>query len=41
MLDKPRILSLSLTRLINSIKHEHKCKILYIYETIEQGQEMS
>ena len=30
MLDKPLILSLFLTRLINSIKHEHSCKILYI-----------
>ena len=30
MLSKPRILSLSSTRLINSIKHEHSCKILYI-----------
>ena len=30
MLDKPRILSLSPTRLINSIKHEHSCKILYL-----------
>ena len=29
MLGKPRILSLSPTRLINSIKHEHSCKILY------------
>ena len=27
---KPRILSLSLTRFINSIKHEHSFKILYI-----------
>ena len=30
MLGKPRILSLLPTRLINSIKHEHSCKILYI-----------
>ena len=30
MLGKPRILSLSPIRLINSIKHEHSCKILYI-----------
>ena len=30
MLGKPRILSLSPTRLINSIKHEYSCKILYI-----------
>ena len=29
---KPRILSLFLTRLINSIKHEHSCKILYLLE---------
>ena len=29
MFDKPRILSLSSTRLINSIKHEHSCKFLY------------
>ena len=28
-LGKPRILSLTPTRLINSIKHEHSCKILY------------
>ena len=31
MLGKPRILSLFPTRLINSIKHEHSCKILYIF----------
>ena len=30
MLGKPRILSLSSIRFINSIKHEHECKILYI-----------
>ena len=30
MLDKPRILFFSPTRLINSIKHEHSCKILYV-----------
>ena len=30
MLGKPRILSFSQTRLINSIKHEHLCKILYL-----------
>ena len=30
MLRKPRISSLFLTRLINSIKHEHSCKILYV-----------
>ena len=31
MLGKPRILSLFFpTRLINSIKHEHSCKILYV-----------
>ena len=30
MRDKPRILSLSPTRLINSILHEHSCRILYI-----------
>ena len=30
MLDKRQILSLSPTRLIKSIKHEHSCKILYI-----------
>ena len=30
MLGKPRILSLFPTRLINSIKHEHSCKILYL-----------
>ena len=29
MLGKPRILSLFPTHLINSIKHEHSCKILY------------
>ena len=29
MLGKPRILSLSPTRLIDSIKHGHSCKILY------------
>ena len=32
MLGKPRILSLSPTRLINSIKHEHSCKILYLLQ---------
>ena len=31
MLGKPGILSLFPTRLINSIKHEHSCKILYIF----------
>ena len=31
MLGKPRILSLFPTRLINSIKHEHSCKILYLF----------
>ena len=30
MLGMPRILSLFLTNLINSIKHEHSCKILYL-----------
>ena len=30
MLGKPRILSFFPTRLINSIKHEHSCKILYL-----------
>ena len=30
MLDKPRTLSLFPNSLINSIKHEHSCKILYI-----------
>ena len=30
MLGKPRILSLFPTRSINSIKHEHSCKILYL-----------
>ena len=29
MLGKPRILSFFPTCLINSIKHEHSCKILY------------
>ena len=29
MLGKPHILSFFPTRLINSIKHEHSCKILY------------
>ena len=32
MLGKPRILSLSSTRLIDSIKHEHSCKILYHFQ---------
>ena len=31
MLSKPCILSLSSTRLINSLKHEHSCKILYFF----------
>ena len=31
MLDKPRYLSISPTRLINSMKHEHSCKILFFY----------
>ena len=30
MLSKPRIYLFSQTHLINSIKHEHSCKILYI-----------
>ena len=30
MLGKPRILSLFPNSLINSIKHEHLCKILYV-----------
>ena len=30
MLSKPRILSLSQTCLIDSIKYEHSCKILYV-----------
>ena len=30
MLGKPRIYLVSSTRLINSIKHEHSCKILYL-----------
>ena len=35
MLGKPpRILFLSLTRLINLIKHEHSCKILYLKVTL-------
>ena len=34
MLGKPRILSLFPTRLINSIKHEHSCKILYVICTV-------
>ena len=34
MVGKPRVLSLSSIRLINSIKHEHECIILYIkYKT--------
>ena len=35
MLGKPRILSFFPTRLINSIKHEHSCKILYLLDMIE------
>ena len=35
MLGKPRILSLFQTRFINSIKHEHSCKILYENEQKE------
>ena len=34
MLGKPSILSLFPTRLINSIKHEHSCKILYTVLTV-------
>ena len=34
MLGKPRILSVSPTRLINSIKHEHSCKILYFNDVV-------
>ena len=30
MLGKPRLYLLSSTRLINSIKHEHSCKIFYM-----------
>ena len=32
MLRKPHILPLFQTHLINSIKHEHSCKILYVYK---------
>ena len=32
MIGKPRTLNLSPTRLINSIKHEHSCKILYFID---------
>ena len=31
MLGKPRIYLFSPTRLINSIIHEHSCKILYVF----------
>ena len=31
-LGKPRIFLFSQTRSINSIKHEHSCKILYLYD---------
>ena len=34
MLCKPRILSFFLTRSINSIKHEHLCKILYYMDQL-------
>ena len=34
MLDKPHILSLFPTRLINSIKHEHSCKIFYFFNVL-------
>ena len=34
MLGKPRLLSLSLTRLINSIQYEHSCKVLYLKVTL-------
>ena len=38
MLGKPRILSLFLNSLINSIKHELSCKVLYLspFYTLEQ-----
>ena len=34
MLDKPSIYLVSITRLINSIKHEHSCNILYLCSCI-------
>ena len=36
MQGKPRILSLYSTHLINSIKHEHSCKILFIMGSVRQ-----
>ena len=41
MLDKSRILSFSLTRLINSIKHDYlcnMCKILYVHTLLSDIQ---
>ena len=40
MLGKPPILSLFPTRLINSIKHEHSCKILYVILPAGQGPQV-
>ena len=39
MLGKPRILSFSPTRLINSIKHRHSCKILYKYKQYMKSEQ--
>ena len=39
MLGKPRILSLFPTRLINSIKHEHSCKILYVFSAVQNERD--
>ena len=41
MLGKPRIVSLFPTRLINSIKHEHSCKILYYLAILVEGHQVN
>ena len=38
MLGKPHIYLFSSTRLINSIKHEHSCTIIYVQNTTCMGK---
>ena len=41
MLDEPHILCIFPNSIINSIKHEHSCKILFILLIIEQQMNLS
>ena len=41
MLGKPLLLSLFPTRLINSIKHKHSCKILYLSYDVASESEIT